>query len=391
MGFTLNQFVVIGGSEEFPVGDTDELRVARSKTLLTKAVQTIIACNRGWVLDTSKNATDTNYVMIPPQDGSLYYPGLFLRNTISGCKLFISHWAIASSSYIMSTFGSWENFTRCDGGFTRHWGMCVSIIPAGSESEFGDPTTNTFLPDDATRICSTYYRSSQNWNEKYTIGSKPLEGASYMYGFGVTEETIALFANHNDDAGGQAGTYEYYLPISVCGKIFGELAHEEDVEITAKYGSLFFRKPTSQYEGWAGGISESVSKWNSSSITVPQTETNNYINAGCITKTDASWINDWPGYRNSCVCMFTLDVYRLGNYVHSISGTTNWSAIGIAVRSQEHLDVMGIVPGDGFKGLLDTDLFRAGVGSDQQQFDNGRFRLFEASSGLLVGVDERIR
>ena len=386
MGFVLNQFVLIGGSEEFPIGDTYELRLSRAKTILTKAVQTIIACNQGWELDTSKNATDTDYTNIPTEStGEPYYPGLFLRNSISGCKLFIGDFPGSYIAYCCNNFDGKSSLLYSQ-GYTNHLGICLSIIPGESESEFGnDPNAIGFFPDDATRFCGTYYRDTTNYTEKSVIGSNPRNGWSYMYGFGVTPYVITTFANH--DESGYAGPYNYYVPIYACGRIFGELAHKEDNLPTAKYGVVLFRKETSQYEAWAQCFSTEMSGFGSTNYYVPW---NGFSNPSCgsITKANGEWIR---GGQNAVV-MFTFNWTILANTLYYQQNSTAWSAIGIGryCLTSSDLTANGIVPGDGFKGLLDTDLFRAGRGTAQQTFDNGQFFCPESNVGLFVGVDNII-
>lgn len=389
MGFVLNQFVLIGGSEELPVGDTNELRVSRSKTILTKCVQTIIACDQGWELDSSKNATDTDYSDIPPNSGNVYFPGLFLKNTISGCKLFISHFA---ASYIAYGIKNFNGSALCyyNAQYANLLGLCLSIIPEGSDEEFGDPNTRTFIPDSATRIFSTYYRESANYKEYGVFGVKPTAGTSYMYGFGVTPYTITVFANHDPNGGEK---FDYYVPIFACGRVLGELIHPEDATIKARYGVVWFRKETYEFEGWATCVATSTGNFDSNSIYVPGTYGKESFSTGSICKSNGDWLlGGNPSNVNGGVTTFTYNWNILGNRMYSKSGTTRWSAIATCSQSNNNnLDTCGIVPGDGFKGFLDTDLFRAGRGNNQQTFDNGKFFMPEAACGLLVGVDLKLK
>lgn len=385
MGFVLNQFVLIGGSEEFPIGNNDELRMSRAKTILTKAVQTIIACNQGWELDTSKNATDTDYMDVPTAytgSTNLRFPGLFLRNSISGCKLFIGDFCGDYILYGCKNFNG-QSLCRYGSDYTSQMGICLSIIPGESESEFGnDPDSEDFFPDDATRVCGTWYRDSSNYNEKYIIGANPQNNVSYMYGFGVTPYAITTFAGHDDN--GYAGPYGYAIPIFACGRIFGELAHKEDNSVNSKYGVVLLRRSTSQYEQWAGSFSYSANNFGGTSFNVPWCA-NNEPSCGSISKSNGEWILGGQGQ----VVMFTFDSIVMTSKLYLKQNSTAWSAIAMG-RLSDSLDENGIVPGDGFKGFLDTDLFRAGRGADQQQFFGGKFFMPESSGGLLVGVDDII-
>jgi hypothetical protein len=56
--------------------------------------------------------------------------------------------------------------------------------------------------------------------------------------------------------------------------------------------------------------------------------------------------------------------------------------------SSEMLRQGGVVPDDGLKGYLDTDLFRASNEMTRgQMFDNGKFICLEDSIGLIIGWD----
>lgn len=48
------------GPDEFPLGDTEALRVQRSKVCLSKLAEALISCNVGWQLDTKRNQTVTD-------------------------------------------------------------------------------------------------------------------------------------------------------------------------------------------------------------------------------------------------------------------------------------------------------------------------------------------
>ena len=50
------------------------------------------------------------------------------------------------------------------------------------------------------------------------------------------------------------------------------------------------------------------------------------------------------------------------------------------------LTTYGIVPGDGFKGYLDTDLFRCALGTYGQTFDNGNFICADGTYNFLIGI-----
>ena len=84
-------------------------------------------------------------------------PGLLLRNTESGCKMFISYCG-SDYSFSIKNFNECSNLRSSNGGM--QCGLIISIIPDRSKSEFGDPSTETFIPDDATRLVGSSYNYS---------------------------------------------------------------------------------------------------------------------------------------------------------------------------------------------------------------------------------------
>jgi hypothetical protein len=66
----------------------------------------------------------------------------------------------------------------------------------------------------------------------------------------------------------------------------------------------------------------------------------------------------------------------------AISGVTRWIPLAVA---NVDTPIRGVVPGDGLKGYLDTNLFRIAVSTKGNFYNNGQFVAFE--QGLLVAWD----
>lgn len=257
MGFRCKSFYVLAGSAEFPTGNTDELRRSRSETLLTKISQTLISCDCGWQLDTTKNATDTSYVDIPCSTGSKTYPGLFFVNTISGCKLFMSFFGDNIQNYGIKDFSGGDLVLFNNNKY--HGGVCTSIIPSGSTSTFGDPTTSTFIPSDATRICGTFYRNTFNYSSiRYAAAYNPDSGYYYKYWVFATPYAVGFYANKKNGSNDPT----LYSPIYVSGKIFGAISHDETSR-NAKYGTYIIRNMSGDFEGNATPLLSSPSIFSS--------------------------------------------------------------------------------------------------------------------------------
>ena len=77
----------------------------------------------------------------------------------------------------------------------------------------------------------------------------------------------------------------------------------------------------------------------------------------------------------------------LGPNAFNEAGGSAWSAFA-AVRSDVNLDTGGVITGNGFKGLLETEYFRAvGNGIGGRTFNNKRFYYCENNAGIAIGWD----
>jgi len=369
MGFKFKKFSFIGGSEDFPIGDTDPLRLQRAQNILISAVEAIIDTDTGWGLDTSRNATITSFASVPCMSGTKTFPGLFLKNTVSGCKLFITYFCGSyDASSIISNFGSDSNLYYIS-STTATSGLIISIIPGGSSSEFGNSFDNAFLPSDATRLCGTCFYSSRTSAYSPAHGSNPVSGDTYTWGILATSYVIGVASSK---ASGLSS------PVYITGKIFGVLAHENDTAVNSKYGSVFFRMIAGSgvTEGWSGDIANSVTYVGGSELKLPGVPYNisgwnAAFSCGIFSKADGTWINGTDGNRY-IVLLFTANAFVFSNKVTINTDDTVWESLLMAVKSAD-LNTDGVISGNGFKGYLDTDLFRAGLGAEKATFDNGNF------------------
>lgn len=393
MGFKMKAFMVQEGTVEFPSGTTDAIRRQRSEVLLSKSAQCLLDCNCGWQLDTSRNATVTSFVDIPSIGTTpKQMPGLFFINTISGCKLFLSYFGTNIYSYGINNFGSTSNF-RFNPTY-RHGGLCASIIPEGSNSVFGDPTTSTFIPDDATRICGTAYGSSSSTTYS-NAGYNPTSGYYYKFYIWATPTVFMIYITHHDTS--DLGFWVTPIPIYACGKIFGSVANQSDNSIISKYGTIIFREESgSSGEAWATVIESSVANLvtNGGSFKVPgyTGSFGSKVCSICFSDSSGAWINGKVSssapYHNQTY--FPAAFYALG--VSSFSSSTDvlWSPIAVYMATSD-ISVHYIAPGCAFKGYLDTDLFRAAAFTSMPvstRFDNGNFYYAkDTNSALILGWD----
>lgn len=398
MGFIQRRLDVVGGTAEFPTGTSYADRLFRSKTILTKAAEALIACNVGWQLDTNKSASTTDYANIPDYSGTEPFPGLFLVNSISGCKLFMAYFGDNAVTNGIKDFSG--NDIIPFNGYKYHCGLCMSMIPAGSSSVFGDPSTTTFIPSDATRVVGSYYSNQSSLsNPQFCAAYNPTNNAKYTYIILATAYCISVFTTHDD--GGVA--YNLAMPTYACGRIFGFISHEE-TQNNARYGTVIFRYSMGSFpEAWVAVCSTNDSPviygsginfpWYSATYTHNPVN-GNYQTCGAISKADGTWVNGSgtiSGYRYN-VTLFTVNPWLLERTYTFENSNTNirWSPIGMmSVGNQNNISDIEISPGNCFKGLLDTELFRACNASVPRGsiFDNGKFIVPEDNVGWLIGWD----
>lgn len=393
MGFKFFRVNLTAGSAEFPTTDSDSARRSRAETIMQKIGYGLINCGAGWELDTSKNADLTSFVDIPANNSNLLWPGLFFTNTISGCKLFVAYFASYNQYGIKNFSGTGNDIIRMNDNTNRYTsGLCMSIIPAGSNNNFGDPTTTTFLPADATRIIGTvncYYNSNDYGSYAY----KPQSGYVASWGLFVTPYVIAVAALR---ASGVAPNLD--APIYAVGRIIKDLAHDADAAINAEYGVFAFRELGAlKYEGTGAVINHTSYTFGPTSksfigldpkasrATIGAIATYSNV-CGSIAKADGSWING-TDTTNYSVIVYPADSGQLSPYIlNNTSGKSRWCSFAIASVSNDP-DTYGVVTGDGFKGYLDTDLFRCGSGLYCQMFDDGNFICASDTYNLLLGWD----
>lgn len=380
MGFKCRFFNVQAGSEEFPTGDTNALRRQRAEVLIKKAAQCLLECECGWSLDTRRCQTFDDFINIPGSSESTgYAPGLLFVNSESRCKLLMFY----EPNYISTkNYNNTSSFTYSSATF--HSGLCCSIIPGESQSEFGDPSTNSFYPNDATRLIGTYYRTGGA--SRYSPAAmNPLNGMYFAYYILATTDCISVSANHNDAA---PLSGNIFVPIYATGRLFGYLANKEDNLPQSRYGTLVFRVPTSAYEQGASVINFSQGSpcvSGESYKVFGKLRVNRDGNIICFTNSKGEWLNT-PDSANAQTFMPLLWI-TLGPNAFNEAGRSAWSAFA-AIRADVNLNTGGVVPGNGFKGLLETEYFRAvGNGIGGETFNNKRFYYCENNAGIALGWD----
>lgn len=384
MGFRFKRVDLTAGSTEFPTGSTAELIQQRSKTILTKVVDAIVASGTGWSLDTVRSATSTSYSAVPCLSGSGTFPGLFLRNMLSGCKMFLAYFGGTNAETdVIANLGQYYSVT----GTTVHSGLICSIIPGESSNDFGNSFNSSFLPSDATPIIGSVYYTTTSGGYTCAHGCNPSSGYTYSWGIFVTKTTLCVSsANYYGSAGGNIVT-----PIYVAGRIFGSLMNLEDSQINSKYGVVTFRYRygSGDQEGWSGEFFYSVilfgESFNVPGIDRAATSYGYNYSCGCFSKSDGTWINGTDGSSYS-VYFCVQSPEMLSNNVFSSSGRTFWTPIYMLVKSNNP-SIYCVHNGNAIKGFLDTDLFRFARGIYGQKFSGDHFIIINSDvySAFAIG------
>lgn len=372
------RFDFVGGYGEL----SNSSHVIRSQQVLTKIVNGLISLNVGWQLDNTRSSSTTDYfdVKIWNNNGILdtnLFPGLFLKNTQSGCKAFIalvstnSGWGIAlNKPHVVS----YESVT-----YPLHRGILLSIIPGNSSEEFGQEQDDNFIPPTATKVIGTI-SSSGSYAESYIRYNG--SNINYTYFILADSERICIGGGINNN-----------LKIGIIvGKIFGVLARNEET-VQSKFGCI---KLTDYING---GQSE-FSVYKNHSIQIGENRVYDIISSDTLNiyynNVNTSYINNGffamifaangnPTFSTTGCNIRLLPsnplLFSIYSTSNRISGLLRWCPYEILVASNDLMSY-GVVPGDGFKGYLDTDLIRCAINDYGRTYNNGEWIGF--GYGLLL-------
>lgn len=324
----------------------------------------------GWTLDTEYHPDGW-------RDGTDIHA--YFKGT-GGEKLFVSY--AGSSEYSASDQLSRTYYKGTNSSYRYLYGLIVTMLPAPNETDSADlawgsekrpvyvlsrsDTPNQMLPV-AADSCSTspsFHKNTLDVTYQMTIIS---DGARIIFD-------------------SSSSRLKYFW----MGAIFDTLAHPtEDVSRVAKYGILSLNWDLSNYNSFGtlptgervlyGGI---ISKDNWSNYMRPD-----YHGASVFANAAGEWI--YGSYSASSAYRATLyasDALSATACVPITRGKARWLAIGMTSCS-ENINTTGyVVPGDGMKGWLDTDMIRAVCPTGLQTnytLDNGNF--VYVGYGLMMG------
>ena len=402
-GFKYKMFSFVGQSTDFPAGDGN---IRQREEFITKGIaQAIIDTNTGWQLDTTRSATITSFSdVLNVGTTTKFSPALFLTNTVSNNKLFIcycdntaNHGVDLSDDQMVTVYHS-DNINTATG----HTGLCMSMIPGDSNQSFGASFDSSFIPSSGTRLASSFIFYSYNGN--YTISKENTSGKTYTYDVFATP--YCIFFRLNKGLG------------YAVGRILGDLAHStRDTTAQSKYGVIYFKRSgtqsiediptnivsrtviTAYSNSSSGSISPNTADLLGSAInntiayscdmkysfgsSTYQNYYGPWAGASSVCKADGTWLGN-TSERVVCYCPDNPSICRNSAVVDVASSTRRWVPF-ICFMKTTDLASNGIIPGDGIKGFLDTNLFIYTGGTAGLLLDNGNY--YNISGLLTIGWD----
>lgn len=354
---------------------------SRVKELLKGITQGIVQTNPHWGYDSNFTATADDYIKISSDtsiQGQAY--AQFLVNAVTGSKMLVYYNPAKQLLVDVSCLA--ETNTLTDSSKYRYrggGGLCVSIIPGGLNETWNvssDCTTSEFIPAHGTKIigtaCAQFNTASSSSNNPTYI----ISGQAGRYVI-LLKDDVVVVMNQNLNSGNIYGLY-------ATGKIFGTLSNAEDNFAYSKYGSIaFFAGVHDRTEiNTKGGANLNV---RTGGIFKPDSASANYF-YGTFAAQHFGAINNGETIRQPLLWATDNNVYAGGLNDSSESNKTSFSAIGVGKR----IDVTSptpVVTGSGYKGYIDTDLFRNVYSGFLYNtlFDDGNF--IYVGGGLAMGWD----
>lgn len=259
--------------------------------------------------------------------------------------------------------------------------LCLAIIPPGSNSEFGtspELENPKFIPDDSTYLAGDSSGSSKAYNVS----------GNNEWTFISDGETIAFFSKVTSTSFETRLWYSF-----IIGRLFDILSDPvNDTLSTAKYG-IFGLKPTNRATNWNYNYFHTIMNYSSSNY--PRILSDNAYN-GAYYSSHSSMCFLPDGTRFSYPTLSStaiLGAYTVfGLFYPNVNtsynnGLRRWLPIYGAICQQSPDSGQTITPGDGFKGVYNTNLMRcvSPILSYNQLLDNGNW--IYVGGGLIIAWD----
>lgn len=354
----------------------------------------IVNSGTGWGYD--PRTPQGTHLFVPSRNNTHQFPFTYLINETSGAKLLVTAFIGNSrtSSYAENTNNlvqiniqnyfypkDAESHFNDDTYNLDPAGVSMSMIPAGSSSVFPSVIpanfTDVWIPNDAIPIVTqTPYYSKYLHGGEYPFGSVTT-GNILSYGLFIDTEFILVSSSMSNTS-----TRSQLYPDYAIGKIFGTIANEDvDYGYQSKYGAV---------QLWRNLYQDSVSTQNvtinQNNATTPIKGVNLAYLATRSTSVPAAFMFAANGDPIRCMSFYGTPSWQLlgvQSNNEATSGVTRWIPIAVA---NVDAPIRGVVPGDGLKGYLDTNLFRVAISTKGNYYNDGQFVAFE--QGLLVAWDQ---
>lgn len=372
--------------------------IIRAQDVLTTVVEGIISLNVGWQLDSSRCSSTTDYFSMNlwTSSGGMAdtRPALFLKNTISNCKLFIGLADVTAGYGVALNAPHVVRYSTVT--YPLHSGFVVSMIPGDSNEEFGSTFDDNFIPTTATKVIGTVVGTSS-----YTVNYVRNNVANRPYTYFVLCDPYCIMIGggtfyHDYNTNYSVSNYEQLRIGIAVGRLFGILAHEENTS-QSEYGCFKFTiNRTSDtdteflnYRRSYISIGQSKDTFTSGE-TISTTQYGNtstsYSDNGFIAMLFGADGNPRFSMTNCNIRLYPSNYEIFSSWItnRTLSGLLRWCPFEVLVASSD-LTTYGVVPGDGFKGYLDTNIIRCGINDYGRLYNNGEWMGF--GCGILIKWD----
>ena len=356
--------------------------IDNSKATLVGIVDQLI--KMGWSLDERHNDAQTPLVIYSSTNTTYYsYYGAFILRNTAGAKLLVAYGGGRFSYYNDSadnTFGvfGYSTGTSSTTNIHTHGGLMMSMIPPGSNDDFTILGENSgcAIPDDATRVVSTMHlNSSLCFPMSFNDTGVTFTGTYHLLSKGNVVVVVS-----------KCSTYETkYRRGYIVGEIFGTLAHDTDSGIGCRFGAF-------ELCGYAVG-QESQNISGTSNVTgIPLDSIYSVNKYSSSPRNQSMTFRRADGSQVYCEKIAVLqDVNQLDTLICSNDGNSARYVPFWMAESSINPSETGVIPGDGFKGYLSTDVIRC-VRADKfsrgQLFDGGNF--VYVGGGIVIPWDPSI-
>lgn len=360
----------------------------RCQTVVKVLGEMIVGSDTGWNYDERTPAN--SYIYVPSRNNSCRFAVSYFRN-ISGAKLMIMAFVPSESSigsYDNLPYFSFKNYLypydfknyleSSDNHQIQQTGVMMSMIPAGSNSEFPNTIPNDyttkFIPDDAIPLVTEACDSSSGYiQSQYSYFGSVSSNNIYSIGILIDSEFVMFMSGLSTTS-----TRSNLAPIYALGKIIGTVAHENDSNICSHYGAIRFNKTKSD----AFVFSYNLNGANNTFYGRKVSDSNSGFNSNAYAvffNENGTLIPTWCAYGP-----YGVDVLCNSITNDSAANYTRWCPYVMTTLYDPVNN--GVVPGDGFKGYLDTNLFRCAIGTTGNYYNDGAFVC--VGGNMLVAWDQ---